>query len=873
MRYRFTISIAFFLAFLCVFGAADGQILLEKEWRFIDLTPTDLTDEKAIHILPYVGGANNDDLQEEAGSASLNSAVVAENWNANQMTILCWVRLNFSPGDGIDRYILETRKSAGSNRFFIHVDTAGLLEFLILDKDSTQHKVEFDITGWSASEWHQIACRLDFKNDEIELYTDGVSRDAVPDNALSNDSMDDLGTTVHIGADNNGASQLNGALTILVSKRSWDDSEILADYDSGSGTPFVVSPDTIMLGDFSQEGTGIVYHPGQLAISSISTVTLTLTQAADTKLVAGEEVVVYDDDDPANVVYTAVATVSGVTVTVDDSCAAVSGTNKTITRNLWVDGDQESSSTDNVSAGANQTITKDTSVVKFDGQSLKDVWAAADDNDESTLATMTLVSGGDYTSRLWLRPDQMHDDSTIWADYDGSATPILSREIGKSLDDRGNFARAFDLDATAQADGGNIHNIGTNDVGVWAWVKIDTDSGTGVILGKWNSSLNTPGWYFFTDGNGRPNIRLTDGDGTSDSAVRGAIDLRDNKWHFVAGYLDRDNIGGSKVFVDGVDDTTIITDTGDSTGTASNAGNFYLGRRQDDTAITFNGEMRDVGIAYPADIMAANEMGAAGEIANLYNNPGDPSQWPNAEGIYLCNDNAADTVVADNLGVNDLTASANTDTFAVLNWKYYEMAFEADQAAITLNLRITGAGAGTNSATVYVDEGEVLAQLVTQPGCEAADGNALPTGWSDTGTPDADETQTDTAEKHSGASSILLNNCDANEGVTQDVTVVVDNYYTFSFWEKNNAQDINAVLSGAAVTTIDITGDNSWTEHSFTFKAATTTLTIKFTSGAADQSSWIDDVTLTRLDTRAANTATKTPGFYPKRNPLNPGRE
>lgn len=209
----------------------------------------------------------------------------------------------------------------------------------------------------------------------------------------------------------------------------------------------------------------------------------------------------------------------------------------------------------------------------------------------------------------------------------------------------------------------------------------------------------------------------------------------------------------------------------------------------------------------------------------------------------------------------DLTAALGiTVTQANLSagWNTVEFAFEAADTSTTIDL---GSGSVTNTEFGYWDDVRVEANLVTQPGCEAADGNVLPTGWSDTGSPDADETQTDTADKHSGSSSILLNNCDADEGVTQDVTVVVDEYYTFSLWEKNNAQDVNVELSDAATATMDITGDNSWTKHSFSFKAATTTLTIKVVSGAADQSTWVDDFVVERNDTRAASAATRAREF------------
>ena len=207
-----------------------------------------------------------------------------------------------------------------------------------------------------------------------------------------------------------------------------------------------------------------------------------------------------------------------------------------------------------------------------------------------------------------------------------------------------------------------------------------------------------------------------------------------------------------------------------------------------------------------------------------------------------------DTTAA--LGVTATQAGISAST-----WKEINLCFEAADASTTVDL---GTGSVTNAEIGYWDEVSILSTPLTQGGCEAADGNTLPTGWSDTGTPDADETQTDTADKHSGSSSILLSSADTDEGATQNVTVVSGRYYTISFWEKNNAQDIDVTLSGATTKTIDATGDNTWTKHSFTFLTSSTTLTVNLISGTAAQSGWFDDIAVIILDQVDASTATPT---------------
>jgi hypothetical protein len=232
---------------------------------------------------------------------------------------------------------------------------------------------------------------------------------------------------------------------------------------------------------------------------------------------------------------------------------------------------------------------------------------------------------------------------------------------------------------------------------------------------------------------------------------------------------------------------------------------------------------------------------------------------------WTCTDDAADTVVTGS--VNNLVASANTNTFADEQWKRYDFTFSGDQDDVhDIDISISGAGAGANASTMYLDQVEVREQLTVAGDCEGTDGNTLPTGWSDTGSPDADETQTDSADKHSGSTSILLNAADDTEGATQTITVENGAYYTLSFFEKNNAQDIDVTLGTAATATIDATGDNTWTKHSYTFLTSGTSLVLSLVSGAAAQIGWFDDVSLIPLDTRAASTATKQP-YKPLTNP------
>ena len=1090
-RYIYTL-----LILLLMFSPLSAQRLRRQgDFQYDAFVATNFTGAKGIH--EYYA----DDLRLPRGSESLNNAVVTENDNGIQLTILLHIKsLNFIPGDGLNHYFYDNQGTGVSqNRRELYIDTAGLLIFDLHDDDSTQHRVQYDVTGWSYKTEYHIVARYDLNADEIELYTDGVSRDATPDNALSSDTIGAVGTTTQIGADSSQANQANAKFVIQVFSRSWLDAEVTADYDLGDFTTPVSDPDSILAMEcvFGTEDTGIIYWPSGKTVSASSNsateTTLTTADGADTAFKDGDRLSLRDgtgfgvspvsDGDPASGTsvdvddgagalvtdaekvgvhanlngtshsfiatdanfpaagitgatdFTAQAHINipdvtgskfligkwdaaklmwlfwivndelemrisvdgaaqtgaistianiqpntwihvagvydasagtvdfyvngnfleqvgglansiadktpnlliggfssfffqggirnislfndirtaaeiltsattpledlslagniigqwyftdGPTATVIDNNEGTAGgdlvlnggdttdysthsrtTEAFLTRNLWVDGNQESGGIAPGIVGSNSVVTKDALIRFADDQSEKHVWTAANDNDEDQLFDFTSASGVDHSVGFEAKITAKDADSSIDLDIDGSATPIVSRRIS-GPDDRDNVWIGGNLDFNGTSDYVNVPDDNTLDALLTfeAWVKfagVGTDNQRHIIITK-----------HVSDRFGLVIVRIV-GDNEIEFRLQDSLNiLRIADWNIPSDaygrwlhILGKSNLAVSnrpELFIDGV-----FVDSGGGLNDTLGFGTQMTGE-----PVRIGGGLAtrytdcEIAIARAYSIAVSDA-----DILWLSRNPGATKAEIIAATAIIAGDielylNFEGDVVTDQSGNgND---GVKTGTTAINEWGHKKMSFEADQAAITGKVRITRAGAGANSATVYVDEGEVLEQLVTQPGCEAADGNTLPTGWSDTGSPDADETQTDTADFHSGLSSILLNNCDADEGVTQDVTVVVDQYYTFSFWEKNNSQDINAVLSVAATKTIDATGDNTWTNHRYTFKAATTTLTIKFTSGSANQSSWIDDVTVTRLDTRA-NTVTKTPGFYPRRNPLNP---
>jgi len=520
------------------------------------------------------------------------------------------------------------------------------------------------------------------------------------------------------------------------------------------------------------------------------------------------------------------------------------------------------------------TVTPDSTTILRDSFSEKVEFASSNDAVELDWRTYSLAASMDMAQSLEVKVESIDDSSTLFLDIDGGATPILSREIGKSLGDNGVFARSFDLGGTyyAQAANNTIHQLTTEDVGWWAWIKVNSDStGQQSILAKESASF---GHAFYLTSGGL--LRVFIGEAGQAFYYTGATDLRDDQWHFVVAILDRSGNANCKVYVDAVDDTASLV--GDVTNvTTITSTSILTAGAQPDFSQKFDGEITEAGIAYPADIMAANEMGAAGEIANLYNNPGDPSQWPNSEDYWLCNDNAANTTVTG--ANNNLTASANTDTFATYNVKRYDVTWQADQAAITAKLRVTGAGAGANAATVYLDQGNIRENLIINGSMEGTYDdesgggggtvNVAP-GWnaSAVATDGTDTLDKETTIVHSGSASQKIDVDGQNQGITLAANPGVNGkYYTISAWVYVNTGAVYIRVFGGSISPAEVvsTTTGSWEKIEMTLlSAGTFSIFIRSSGGAA--TFYVDDVVLTRNDTADASTADKTPGNWHRRD-------
>jgi len=516
-----------------------------------------------------------------------------------------------------------------------------------------------------------------------------------------------------------------------------------------------------------------------------------------------------------------------------------------------------------ITVGAGWTAASDKTTVFKDSQSLLLTATAANDNSECILASPTLVTNEDYWQKLWVFPSAIHDDSKLYLDIDGAATPILSREVGKSLGDNGEFARDFNLDATyyAQAANNTIHDMTTEDIGVWAWVKVGSTLSSVSTIASKTTGLNSLGYILYLhSANGSPYFYIHDG--VDFFYMIGAQDLRDGLPHFVAAIIDKSNVNNCNMYVDGVALSLATAGNLALVGSLTNASIFRVGDAAGGGRL-FDGFIRDAGICYPADIMAAGEMGEAGAIAAMYANPGDLTQYPNFEDRWACDDNAASTVVVG--AVNNLAASANTNTFAEEHWKMYEVCWEADRAAITGKLRITGAGAGANSCTAYVDDAQLMVNMIDSPGMEG--GADPPAGWTQEGS----ATVISDTSPHSGTNCLKATAGAVNVGASQNVTLVSGKYYTVTGWAKVTAADtaqITMDTGDTSTVSIGTTTNTIWVQIQATFLSTGTSGVIYLRGVANGDVVWFDDISILLCDEADASTDSKAAGNWPKTNPI-----
>ncbi|MCH8292392.1 hypothetical protein IH992_14965, partial [Candidatus Poribacteria bacterium] len=204
---------------------------------------------------------------------------------------------------------------------------------------------------------------------------------------------------------------------------------------------------------------------------------------------------------------------------------------------------------------------------------------------------------------------------------------------------------------------------------------------------------------------------------------------------------------------------------------------------------------------------------------------------------------AGGTRIADVDGNAALGITATQSGGAANTWFSVEFCIEAPNASARLALKSTSS---VNADATYWDKIKILLNLVNNGGMEGTGaGNTLPSGWADQGTPDADETQTDTTTIHSGLASIKLNAAEVGKGVkmSSTATLVVGRWYDFSFWINVSSGTLRVDDNSGNLTATNYT-DSGWTRKTFIFKATATTFQGVFKSNTSPTTAYIDDASI-----------------------------
>ena len=227
---------------------AGQELLFEGDWQYYALRPSALTGENGVHIFP--SSPNSDDLQYSVGSASLNSAVVAEMLNANQGTLEFWVRPNWDGDDGMNHYIIHLGNQTG----YLSLYKTSSNNLSVDLRNVVGGVAVIDVSSLiTAGNWYHIVAvwnRITAISgaNHVKLYLDEVNTD----DGRTSTWTPSGSSVIHIGSDLNTAFILNGVIYGRILDRPLSSAEVTALYAAGSGSldSTICGPDTRWLGVF-----------------------------------------------------------------------------------------------------------------------------------------------------------------------------------------------------------------------------------------------------------------------------------------------------------------------------------------------------------------------------------------------------------------------------------------------------------------------------------------------------------------------------------------------------------------------------------------------------------------------------------------------
>lgn len=749
-----------------------------------------------------------DDYRQTSGSDSQNDAKSTEGLDAFQGTAHFIVRTDFASSDDSTKYVydggaVELYWDGGNTRW------AATVNGVSINRSDT----------FSAGDEIYLYLAWDSNAPTLDLSADATAATQVT-------SAQTVGAVIsdpQIGADQNQTSVFSGVIAWRIANSI--ESSL---YSSGNGDAdfFVINPDTLSLSLAQDGNTGQSgWHRGQ-TIASISTVTLTTDDDVADRWTNNKRVLVSDDADPNNSVYTAInGTPSGTTVIVDDSCAVVSDTNKFISYNLLIDPGSEAGHDGAVGdeSDADVEVAPNSSIVQYGDYSQSVIWTTAANGDETTLRSYTGVSSQDYWLSYWVYVGSLSAD--LYVDVDGSAN-IFSRQLDTGIDDNGTsyatgtwlyYEQCFTGDQNGAHDLNfglyNEPSISTEQVGdnqddAWAYFATSAyyDATTTLRVGSHAAGTDqgVAGMRFQTVP--VPNAA---------TIVSAAITVT----------AEGDESGTdciTRIYAEDVDDAAAMPST----------------------FADFNTKYGNRTTAYESwtvPAFADETEYTSPDISSVIQEVVNRGGWASGQDMVIF------------WGDYDDESSAGAKR---IFHAHNGAPSKAPQLDITYAI-------DNNSATIYVDQMEIRENLLATGDMESGSGDPwLPTGWITIF--DAGEMAQETVEQHTGSSCVKYGmGALSNEWLYDLVTLETDQYYTLSFFGKGEVGDETIRIRSTAFGVnyneyISVTV--SWQKFSITFNPGDDASgAVWFGIGTNFDEVFIDDVSLIRCDTADADIEVKQP--------------
>lgn len=371
--------------FSASFGYRNRKSLTSQQSKAIQLTSKDLL---------YYG---------------LSSQINGGNWsniNANQGSIILWIKPSFDPEDNKRHILIYFGDTSTETQISLLKDSGNELIFNVKLGGASNRRAT--INNVSASnlpkgEWAMIGMRWDINN-TIDASANYVQLDILGDSEAGNTNaftaVGISGFNLMIGKGVNPSSPTEegdvGLIHWQLEERAITDSELTALYNSGAGVEPFVTPDTKLL------------SVGELS-----------------------------GGDPVSVQYPWVD-------------------------NKFIDGDQENNPTAEWSPSTGSvTIANESTIVKYDTQSAKITWTSAPFAADAELATVSLVNDQDYFYRFWIYFETLDASDTFRFSVIGAGV-IFSRDINSGTDDLGvtiTMGKWLYFEGTFEADGTESHDF------------------------------------------------------------------------------------------------------------------------------------------------------------------------------------------------------------------------------------------------------------------------------------------------------------------------------------------------------------------------------------------------------------------------------